>query len=65
MSLTEIDLVWKHLVKFAIFQCRLRRKIPSFGDIIHELGIVKRVFNSSRIDRYNEYLRSQHIEVEE
>ena len=56
-SLTEIDLDWKHLVKFVIFQCRLRRRIPSFGDIIHEMGIMKRVFSSGSIDRYNEYLR--------
>ena len=59
-SLTELDLVWKHLVKFVIFQCRLRRKIPSFGDVIHELGEICRIFNLNRRVNYIEYMREQH-----
>ena len=34
---TICDLVWKHFVKFFIYQCRIRRKIPNFGSLVYEL----------------------------
>jgi len=34
---TLCDIVWKHFVKFFIYQCRLRQKFPTFGSLIYEL----------------------------
>ncbi len=36
-GLTQCDIIWKHMVKFLIYQCRGHRKLPVFGNIIHEL----------------------------
>ena len=30
------DLIWKHYVKFYIYQCRLRKKIPTFPSLRYE-----------------------------
>jgi hypothetical protein len=36
-SLSQTDLLWKHYVKFFIYSCRLRRKMPTFPSLRYEM----------------------------
>jgi len=36
-QLVICDVIWKHFVKFYIYECRQRRKIPQFGALRYEL----------------------------
>jgi len=37
-GIVTADLTWKHYVKYYIFQCRLRKKLPTFASLKYEFG---------------------------
>ena len=36
-ELTMCDITWKHFVKYEIYNCRMRKKLPCFGPMRVEL----------------------------
>jgi exonuclease III len=56
---TVCDLVWKHYVKFFIYRCRQKRKVPIYGSLIYELkGLDYRTRNLGWAS-YSTYLRDR------
>jgi hypothetical protein len=37
IEFTKCDIIWKHFVKYQIYMKRLCRKMPTFGDLLHEM----------------------------
>jgi hypothetical protein len=57
-NITNMDIVWKHFAKFFIFQCRHKKKLPTFPALKYEFeGII------SRRCMAKEWLTLQQIDV--
>jgi len=51
-GIVEVDLIWKHYVKFFLFQCKLRKKMPTFASLRYEFeGIM--AFKTMQLPRFN------------
>jgi hypothetical protein len=37
IEFTKCDIIWKHFVKYQIYMKRVCRKLPTFGDLLHEM----------------------------
>ena len=49
-KLCKFDLIWKHFVKFFLYKCRTRKKIPTFPSLKYEFeGITTRTSNQKWI----------------
>ena len=54
IQLTKVDLIWKHFVKFYIYQCRGRRCLPTFPNLKFELNSL---FSRNCMQEYRSKIR--------
>ena len=53
-NVVQVDLIWKHYVKFQIFMYRGKKKLPTFPNIKHELD---GIFSHPRMGFYRDAVR--------